>query len=163
MRPYLTHFHVPETESLTFLNILVGIDGSPSANRALEEAIDLARLGNAKLTLITVAPIASGFVALAGVSPQTMQAELDKWATKTLDEASANVPDEIAAHTVQGTGHAGPGILKELERGTYDLVVLGTRGRGVTEEGFLGSVNGYVHFHSKVPLLSVPDAASVRP
>ena len=88
-----------------------------------------------------------------------MQVELGKWAEQTLVEASRLVPDEIAAHTVQATGHAGPEILKELERGAYDLVVLGTRGRGRAEEGVLGSVNGYVHFHSKTPLLSVPDTA----
>jgi nucleotide-binding universal stress UspA family protein len=115
------------------------------------------------LTLISVAPAASSYVTLAGVSARTMQAELDKWAAQTLDESSRLVPDEIAAHTVQGKGHAGPVILKELERGAYDLVVLGTRGRGPVQEGFLGSVNGYVHFHSKVPLLSVPDTASAPP
>ena len=110
-----------------------------------------------------VAPAASSYVTLAGVSTPTMQAELDKWAAQTLDEASRLVPDEIAAHTVQAKGHAGPVILKELDRGAYDLVVLGTRGRGRVQEGFLGSVNGYVHFHSKVPLLSVPDPPSASP
>jgi nucleotide-binding universal stress UspA family protein len=35
-------------------------------------------------------------------------------------------------------------------------VVLGSRGRGPAREGLLGSVNGYVHFHSHVPVLSVP-------
>ena len=100
---------------------------------------------------------------LAGVSTQTMQAELDKWAEQILGEAARLVPDELTAHTVQGTGHAGPVILKEVERGAYDLIVLGTRGRGPAQEGFLGSVNGYVHFHAKVPLLSVPDTPSAAP
>jgi nucleotide-binding universal stress UspA family protein len=35
--------------------------------------------------------------------------------------------------------------------------VLGTRGRGRAQEGLLGSVNGYLHFHASVPVLSVPD------
>jgi nucleotide-binding universal stress UspA family protein len=142
----------------TFLNILVAVDGR-SSSRALEVAVSLAELGNAKMTLITVAPTASSYVTLAGVSPRTMQAELDKWAATTLLEAAEKVPDKIAAHTVQGTGHAGPVILKELKRRNYDLVVLGTRGRGPAQEGLLGSVNGYLHFHSKVPILSVPDTA----
>lgn len=103
------------------------------------------------MTLITVVPVASSYATVAGVSTRTIQAELDKWAAKTLDEARRLEPDEIAAHTVQGTGRAGPGVLTELERGAYDLVVLGARGRGPAQEGFLGSVNGYVHFHSKAP------------
>ena len=139
-----------------FLNILVGIDGSQPSQRALHYAIELARAGNATLTLMTVAPPLSMYVTLAGVSAQTMSAELDRWAKKVLAEATQTVPDDVIVHTVQESGHAGPEILEELRRGRYDLVVLGSRGRGRAQEGLLGSVNAYIHFHSRVPLLSVP-------
>ncbi len=139
-----------------FLNILVAIDGSPSSHRALEHAVELARAGNARLTLITVAPPVSSYVALARISTETMQQELDKWAADILDEASRSVPEDVIAHRVQRRGRPGPEVVRELERGGYDLVVLGSRGRGRTQEGLLGSVNGYVHFHSRVPLLSAP-------
>jgi nucleotide-binding universal stress UspA family protein len=142
-----------------FTNILVGLDGSESSQRALDDAIDLARSEDAKLTLMTVAPPVATYVTLGGVSIETMSAELDKWAANVLDEAARSVPSEITADRVQASGHAGPEILKELERGGYDLIVLGTRGRGRTQEGLLGSVNGYIHFHAHVPLLSVPDKA----
>jgi nucleotide-binding universal stress UspA family protein len=140
-----------------FRNILVGIDDSPSSRRALEYAIGLARAGNAKLTLMTVAPPPSSYVTLGGLSPETMSAQLDKWATEALEDAAQLVPDEVIAHRVQGSGQAGPAILKELRRGGYDLIVLGTRGRGRTQEGLIGSVNGYLHFHSRVPMLTVPE------
>jgi nucleotide-binding universal stress UspA family protein len=140
-----------------FLNILVAIDGSPSSRRALKHAVELARAGNAKLTLMTVAPPLSSYVTLGGISAETMLSELDEWAKGILDEAARTVPEDVIAHKVQGTGHAGPEIVKELQRGGYDLIVLGSRGRGRAREGVLGSVNGYVHFHSRVPLLSVPD------
>jgi len=142
--------------SALFLNILVAIDGSPSSQRALEHAVDLARAGNAKLTLITVAPPVSSYVTLARVSTETMQQELDRWAADILDEASRSVPEDVIAHRVQGRGRPGPEVVRELERGGYDVIVLGSRGRGRTQEGLLGSVNAYVHFHSRVPLLSVP-------
>ena len=141
-----------------FLNILVAVDGSASSQRALEQAVDLARAMNSKLTLITVAPPISHYVPLAGVSSDTMRKELDAWAQGTLDEAAAAVPDGVIAHRAQPTGHAGPKILEEIDRGQYDLVVLGSRGRGRAQEGLLGSVNGYLHFHSRVALLSVPDS-----
>ena len=140
-----------------FLNILVAVDGSAPARRALEQAIDLARTSNAKLTLITVAPPLSMYMTLAGVTPTAMERELDDWAGRVLDEAAAIVPDEVIAHRVQRRGHAGPEILTELRRGGYDLVVLGSRGRGRAQEGLLGSVNIYVHFHSRVPMLTVPE------
>jgi nucleotide-binding universal stress UspA family protein len=143
-----------------FSNILVGLDGSPSSERALKHAIDLAEAGNAKLTLMTVAPPPATYVTLGGVSLETMIAELDKWASDVLETAAQLVPDELDAQRVQARGDAGHEILNEVKRGHYDLIVLGTRGRGRAQEGLLGSVNGYLHFHAHVPLLSVPDEST---
>jgi len=140
-----------------FLNILVAVDDSPSSQRALEHAVDLARSGNAKLTLMTVAPPVASYVTLARVPPDAMAAELEQWASDVLADAARSVPDDVLAHRVQAVGHAGPEIVKELKRGRYDLVVLGTRGRGRAQEGVFGSVNAYVHFNARVPILSVPD------
>jgi nucleotide-binding universal stress UspA family protein len=142
-----------------FLNILVAIDRSASAGRALDQAIDLARAMNSKVTLITVAPPASNYAALGGVSANTMRDDLDTWAGKVLNEAADSIPDDVIPRRVLRRGHAGREIVKELEAGGYDLVVLGSRGRGRAQESFLGSVNGYLHFHSRVPLLSVPEEA----
>ena len=139
-----------------FLNILVATDGSPSARRALAVAVELARAGNARLTLITVAPPTSSYVTLAGVAPETMRTELEKWATGILEQAAAELPDDVVVHRVERAGHAGHEILRELREGGYDLVVLGTRGRGRAQESLFGTVNGYVHFHAHVPLLTVP-------
>ena len=91
-----------------FTNILVGLDGSASSQRALEHAIDLARAGGGKLTLMTVAPPVATYVTLGGVSIETMSAELDKWATNLLDEAARTVPADVTADRVQGRGDAGP-------------------------------------------------------
>ena len=145
-----------------FLNILVAVDGSPSSERALGEAVDLARSGNARLTLMAVAPPVSSYVTLARTTPEAMAAELQKWAADVLAEAARSVPEDVLAHTVQASGHAGPEILKEAMRGGYDLIVLGTRGRGRAQEGVFGSVNGYVHFRARVPILSVPAIAAAR-
>jgi len=139
-----------------FLNILVGVDSSEEARRALDYAVGLARAGNAKLTLMTVAPPVSSYVTLGGLSPQVMSDELDRWAGDVLAEAEAAVPDDVLVHRIQGRGHPGPEIVAEVHRGGYDLVVLGSRGRGRAQEGLLGSVNAYVHFHANIPLLSVP-------
>jgi nucleotide-binding universal stress UspA family protein len=139
-----------------FLNILVGVDRSPSARKAVEQAVDLARAQNSKLTLMCVAPPVSGSVTLGGVSIEQMTAEVEQWAGRTVADAAGLVPDDVIAHTLLRGGHAGEEIVKELNRGGYDLVVLGSRGRGPAREGLFGSVNGYVHFHSRVPVLSVP-------
>lgn len=139
-----------------FLKILAAVDASASSRKALEQAVDLATTMNAMLTLITVAPPTAPFVPMAGVSSESMRAELDAWAAKILREAVATVPDEVIVHTVQPCGSAGHEILREIEGGGHDLVVLGSRGRGRAQEGLLGSVNGYLHFHSRIAVLSVP-------
>jgi nucleotide-binding universal stress UspA family protein len=133
-----------------FLNILVAVDGSRSSHRALESAVELARAMRSKLTILTVAPPIAHYVTLAGVSGETMRKELDHWAERVVNEAAAFVPDDVIAHRVQRSGHAGPEILEEI----------GSRGRGRAQEGLLGSVNLYLHFHARVPLLSVPEEPS---
>ena len=139
-----------------FLNLLVAVDGSPSSHRAVEQAVDLARAHNSKLTLIAVAPPVSSYATLGGLSAEQLGRELVAWADGVLAEAVESIPDDVLAHTIRRSGHVGEHIVKELRDGAYDLVVLGTRGRGPAREGLFGSVNGYVHFHSHVAVLSVP-------
>jgi nucleotide-binding universal stress UspA family protein len=139
-----------------FLNILVAVDGSASSKRALDEAIDLARAMNSLLTLVTVAPPVSGSVAFAGLSAEAIREESDAWAERILRDAAVAVPAGVIAHRVQLRGDPGHEIVAELRRRPYDLVVVGTRGRGRAQEGLLGSVNGYLHFHADVPILSCP-------
>ncbi len=80
-----------------------------------------------------------------------------------LSQAAERIPTDVVAHTIQHAGEVGPEIVKELNRGSYDLIVLGSRGRGRAQEGLLGSVTSYVHFHSRVPLLSVSDDGTGEP
>ena len=72
-----------------------------------------------------------------------------------LREAEAAAPDGLRVASVQRNGHVGEEIVAEIESGGYDLVVLGSRGHGRVGSGLLGSVNGHVHFNSKVALLSI--------
>jgi nucleotide-binding universal stress UspA family protein len=144
-----------------FLNILVAYDGSPTARAALEHAFDLARAQNSKLTVLTVQPPVTPWIALSGASSDRMRAELETWAERRAAEARAAAPDEVIVHTLVRQGHPGAEIVKELESGSYDLVVLGSRGHGRLESEMLGSVNAYVHFHSKVAMLSIDEVPSV--
>jgi nucleotide-binding universal stress UspA family protein len=138
-----------------FRNILVAYDGTPTSQTALVKAYELATAEGAKVTVVTVAPTVAPLASLAPVSLQGLRAELDDWADKKLHEAEAAAPDGLIVHTVRRSGHVGEEIVAEIESGRYDLVVLGSRGHGRITTEILGSVNAHIHFHAKVPTLTV--------
>jgi nucleotide-binding universal stress UspA family protein len=144
---------------LMFANIVVCIDDSASARRALDNGIELARAADSgSLTLITVAPHVSSLATLLqGVSSETLRVGFDKWAADLLANAVALVPEGVAVRTLQRVGHAGPEIMKALEDAEYDLVVFGSSGQGRVGTKLLGSVASHLFFHCHLPLLCVPD------
>lgn len=138
-----------------FEKILVAYDGSPTSRAALERAYELAQAEHAEITVLTVAPNVAPLAELAPVSIDGLRAELEDWAGAKLQEAEAAAPDGLAVHTVLRSGHVGDEVVAEIESGGYDLVVLGSRGHGRIASEILGSVNSHVHFHVKIPTLTI--------
>ena len=131
-----------------FRNILVAIDGSAHAARALGEAIDLAERGNATLTVMTCIPDPStwllGGAAYAGVDFDALAAESQREYGKLLDHAVEGAPQDISVTKVLVHGPPGERILEQAEKGRHDLVVMGSRGRGDVRSLLLGSVSHQV-------------------
>jgi nucleotide-binding universal stress UspA family protein len=153
-----------------FHNILVALDGSPHAVRALDEAIELAECGNARLTLLTSVPdtpswILGGAVS-AGVTFQAIQAETEEQHRHLLEAAVARVPDTIPVTKILTHGRAGERIGDQISRGNHDLVVMGSRGRGEMRSLLLGSVSHEVLSTSTAAVLIVheqpPEAPAVE-
>ena len=138
-----------------FNNILVAYDGSPSSRAAAEQALELAKGNNAHVTVLSVAPSVAPLAGLSGVSIDELGAELKQWAEENAREGASLAPADLSVHTVTRSGHIGEQIVAEIEAGGYDLVVLGSRGRGRLASELFGSANAYVHFHSRIPLLSI--------
>ena len=140
-----------------FHNILVCVDGSVHAERALEEAIDLATAGRGRLTLLTAIPRppywATSPVTIPAIEP--LADELAAEAKKNLRRAVDRVPESIPVTSILTEKPIREAIADRLRSGTFDLLVMGSRGRGALTASVLGSVSHYALNHSRVPVLIV--------
>lgn len=145
-----------------FHRVLAAVDGSPHAERALAEAVELATLGNASLTVMTVVPDPSAWI-LGGpwaayapaAPPEALAQEVEKSYEEMLDAAVETVPTDLPVEKVLAHGRPAARILDRVESGRHDLVVMGSRGRGEVTSLLLGSVSHDVLQTSPVPVLVV--------
>jgi nucleotide-binding universal stress UspA family protein len=139
-------------EATMFRNVLVGYDGSPQAQRALDEAIEIARSDRSTLTVMTVVPSVTPFagvgtLAYGGAAVARVEADLQHDFERSLVEAVERVPDDIPVTRILARGRPGPQIVRQARTGNHDLVVVGSRGRGTARSLVLGSVSNFVVHH----------------
>ena len=132
-------------------HIVVGVDGSQSAVRALQEAIDLAALLPATVEVVSVWQPYYGTVEIPGPLEQ-----LEERARTALADTLAAVD----AGAVVLTEHVLDGdpakVLLDRSRDA-DMLVVGTRGRGGFTGLLLGSVSQKCAQHATCPVLIVRD------
>jgi nucleotide-binding universal stress UspA family protein len=150
-----------------FRNILVAVDGSPDAEEALSDAIDLAESEHTRLTLITaVSQIPATGLMVPGAVTDEELARARGRAEAIMQRARDQVPDDLPVSTVVTDKPVRPALIRQINDGHHDLVVMGSRGRGAVRSALLGSVSHYVLDHSPVPVLIIhargPQRAEVR-
>ncbi|HOI59041.1 MULTISPECIES: universal stress protein [unclassified Methanoculleus] len=134
-----------------FRTILVAIDGSEPANRALEEAIGEASVWKAKVHVVYV--VESGLFSSLPMDNtlEIIYSVLQKEGEEILEGArkkadAAGVP--ITTHLRQG--HAGSQIVALAKELGVDLIVLGSYGKSGVDRLLLGSVTDYVVQNSPI-------------
>jgi len=142
-----------------FSRILVAVDGSPFAEKALTHAIDLSRKYEAKLLIVHV--VLRRFYAVtpseAGVLATTVFVKERESEGKKIIEKS----DEIAKKAgvvyecklVQGV--PADEIVRFAHAEKVNLIVLGSRGLTEVRAFLLGSVSDKVIHHAKCPVLVI--------
>ena len=134
-------------------NILVPVDGSEGADRAIEKAVMLAEICGAKLNFLYVANINQ--LAINAVLSDAILDSVTKAGNVILDRALEMVPGTVAKESFSDTGSPAVVILDFAETNDIDLIVMGSRGLGVVKGVLLGSVSQYVVEQSKCPVLVV--------
>jgi nucleotide-binding universal stress UspA family protein len=140
-----------------FRNILVAVDGSPHADAALTEAIDLAESEHARLTAFTAVGPPPTVIYYGGIGQgiATVIEGAKAEAEAILGRARDRVPDHVSVTTIRSRKPVRPALIEQIDEGHHDLVVMGSRGRGAVRSALLGSVSHYVLNHSPVPVLIV--------
>lgn len=133
--------------------ILVPLDGSSNSQRGMEMAISLARKCKATVTGMYV----QDTLTRSEFAPSSVTAEEpDAYAVELIERAAATAEEnKVKFVSKVAYGDVGYAIVKEANSGDFDLVVIGSRGRGGVRAAFFGSVTKYVLQASKAPVLVV--------
>ena len=135
--------------------ILVPIDGSTNSFRGLNIAMDMAKKGVSTITIVhsMYEPAHSEFNRAGSIS-EKQKIEIKKFMEKAKKILEKN---EVKHKSKIVYGNVGYNILKlaHSKSEKFDMVVIGSRGRGSLKEMFFGSVSNYVIHSSKIPVLVV--------
>ena len=141
--------------------ILVPIDGSKSADYALDFALDLAGKYSAEVMVTTVFDEPSFSLVARGMlyAPVTTENYLkrlrdfhEKILLDALNKAKKNSP-KLKVSTKLFEGRPADKIVETAKEGAFDLIVIGSRGLGGIKEFFLGSVSDRIADHASCPVI----------
>jgi nucleotide-binding universal stress UspA family protein len=142
--------------------ILVATDGSNLADKSLDFALDLAKKYSAEITILTVVDLPSNSFWVQGttfapISSQKYLEKLEKFHKKILTEAvkKAKASTQISVTKRLLDGRPAEKIIEVAKEGSFDLIVMGSRGLGGIKEFFLGSVSDRVADEASCPVLIV--------
>jgi len=138
----------------TLKRIMVALDGSITAERALPLATNLAQAAHADLLLTQVIDPVDAPIATLSASEAT--GRLRELAFGYLDHISGERSREVGGRHITTSvpvGHVAEEIVEEAARKNIDLIVLGRHGLGGAQPAFLGGTAQKVSQASAVPLL----------
>lgn len=137
------------------MRVLVPMDHSPLAERALEEALE--SHPDAEITVLHVID----YVEQAGAArlllgSEELEARAEERTDALFERAREIAADhDVEIETTRRFGEPSREILRYVETHNLDRVVVGSHGRSAVSRYILGSVAEYVIRHSPVPVTVV--------
>lgn len=139
--------------------ILYATDYSKASERALQEAIDLAKQNNAELLVVhVIEPVP--YVAGGDYGGAELYIRLEESAKRNAQTSMQKLMQRLSRLKVKAKsllvkGNAHEQIVKSAKGKKADIVVIGTHGRTGLSKLFLGSVAGRVVSSATCPVLTV--------
>ncbi len=148
-----------------FQHILVPLDGSERAERAIPVAARLARGSGGSITLLRIvaSPFEPGWQAMD--SPVSMQESLDTDQVDATEYLTRISTDAMLAGVATSTsvfkGAPGTGILSVARSQKVDIIIMCSHGYAAMTRWALGSVAEKVAFHAPTPVLVLREGGHV--
>lgn len=135
-----------------YKNIVLAYDGSKFSNKALQEAISIARSSGGSLLILSVVDITDEFESEAPGLTDKMTEKLRKSAQKALGMAvAAKVKAKVEVHVGDAYGM----IVDIARKKKADIIVMGSHGRTGLTRLLMGSVTSRVIGHAPCAVLVV--------
>jgi len=133
--------------------MLVGYDGSPQSEKAVEVAFSLADCIDSTVLIFAVArpPEPATSVELEAVLDDARE-HYEEGFKKILEKARAH---DLNIKTDMAVGHPGEQIIHRAEADKIDLIIVGRRGRSMISRMMLGSVSERVLRYAHCPVMVV--------
>jgi nucleotide-binding universal stress UspA family protein len=138
---------------MTQKQILVPLDGSKNAFRALDKSITLAKEMDAQITgIFVIQPFPSDTKIIKKMIEDALTKKTKNFMKVAKSKCEKNKVDFL---DVIEYGHEGQAIVDFAKKYKFDLIVMGYRGMNPAKEAFLGSTSQFVVHVSKLPVLIV--------
>jgi nucleotide-binding universal stress UspA family protein len=140
--------------------VMLATDGSPTAGKATETAVELARKLETDMVIVSVWDIPYPAYGAMGFAPVPMNEELARLgeadAGKALSEAAARAEEAgVETRTAVLRGFPVEAICEAAERFDPLFLVIGSHGWGAMKRALFGSVSTGVLHHASCPVLVV--------
>ena len=127
--------------------ILVALDGSEHAEKALDFAVDLAEKYSAEVVLLSIVPYTD--LVLVSMVPSSIKEEsylikLRDYYKEVLSKAlrkTMKIRPNLKVSTKLTEGQPADKIVETVKEGSFDIIVMGSRGMSGIKEFLLGSVS----------------------
>ncbi|BBI31042.1 universal stress protein [Cohnella abietis] len=140
---------------MIFKHIMVPYDGSQSATKALEKALQFVESDpNIQISVahvINLQPVIVGDMTFS--QPEGYQEQVKQQGNALLDKVKQIIGDHPHTNVVVLAGSPAEAILDYVENSNCDAIIMGSRGLSSLKEFMLGSVSHNVILHAKVPVM----------
>jgi nucleotide-binding universal stress UspA family protein len=138
-----------------YRSIVVGTDGSDTAEGAVREAVELAKLTGARLHVVTAYPRLQSRERL-GTTARREPVDLREVAEAVTQRVSKRVASEgIDVETHEREGDPSEVLIDIADETETNLIVVGSKGMRGAARFLLGSVPGKVSHHARASVLIV--------